>query len=691
MGFDHSKVLAVLEKYDKLTSEERVRSVHHEQVNTYVLPAWQYSRPRQIERRDKQRRAEAEGERRQQIGMKLYIKFPDGDPRYVFPFFSMTFDIGDRHENALFKVCCDPVVIERVKEVLRKAGLNFNKSYGEVTTNLKYEGYVSHEAVLATMRAWFETLRSIIPNEESQYYFDKEIEKLVRAVCLFLYYNKVGFERLYSSIILPPLVEQSTNLTEEEVRHRQITLGMTTAIDSPKAGTIIRALLQTGISPDYSCTASNPSLLESVVGKKVTTHEEMVYWLSLLDLLLLYKANPATSHRIERSATRVLLDQYTRTSTPFQEEFTVRALARMAHAHLTGERILVHEAFARTRVGRAIQSVNQFYVNRNSVAPEVQKAEVLGSSIYFTMRPDQQLDTGQAKPCVIKVTTKELRSLSRQELQALYAIFAERFAELAAEKGVSLDEYFKETLQEALADATAEPMVDIVEIVGEREPCAFNMFQIKPVRIESKLSLMHRILLVAARVGGEEQKSISYYKGFMSMVQYLRGFILQRKFPGLDVYTVLEALNGRTPAQLSQLGVDYYPLYICIPPSVLRALETQIYEMYEVTIDGGALHVDDVLAESSERGSVYPDASQAQANLAAQRARITVADHARFFQRDKHATVIAFLNSPINLRRLQGSLQILVAQALLSKLIEGLAKIIQANGSYVPRANMSRL
>ncbi len=693
LGHNYSDVLDVLAEYGKLPTAANMRDVHHQKINQYWLSEHRYRQNGARENRDKRRLEEAKIKRREQVGMKIHINFPDGDPNCVFPFYVMTFDRHNLDGIACLSIFSDCIVIKAVEEVLIKAGIEFSRAGGRAIVFFDLKRHDTKESMLATIQTICEKLRGIVPGTDSKYYFDAEMEKLYRAARQFIYYNEVGFDRLYSNIELPKLVLQDAPLSDDDVIQRQVAQGMRSAFrDKAHAVEIIRKLLRLGVHPDHSNEPRDPGILQGVLSRKINTPEEMELWLTLLDLLLEYGADTRDSLSSERGCIWKLLQRYFSNETPLQEAFTVRALARMAHANRDGRPILIHADYLNTRIGRTLDAMNRFYATRRHVAPEITSTRVMGSSIYFVMRSDRNLSANNTKPCVIKVTTRKLRSLNPQEISALFAIFAERFADLAQEKGVSLEDYFAETLQEALAQSDAEPMVDLVEIVGEGCICAFNMFHTKLMRIDNEFTLVHRILLVAANRATAEQNSISHYKGFMSLLLYLRGFVLQARFPELKVCTILEALNGRTPAQLSQLGVEYYPLYSCLSPSTLRALQVQMYEAYDINFYGGCLHVDDVLAGPLSAPVAIPQQADDIATLGRQRGFLAVANYQRFFQQSGHATVLAFFNHGANLRRLKSSLDILIAQRVLENLISGLARLIKKDGSYQPVSiNLSRM
>ncbi len=680
MGFNHADVLAVLAKHGKLRDAAAVRRSHFDRINQYWVTELRRPFASGIEKR---RTHDCQAILREQIGMKVLIEFPDGDPRYVFPFYAINFDTGVNHAETNFSILSDSIVYDRVKEVLLAAGIKFFDATGRVTINIDLRVSGAKESMLATVQLICEKLRSIIPDANSQYYYDSQIEKLLRAVRQFIHYNEIGFKYLYPTE-LPPVTLKDATMTETQVATRQIVNGMYSALVSREnATTILRELLQTGLPPDFSYEGADPGLLENVAARRIKTPEELEHWLALLDLLLLYSADSTVSSTPGRSCIRKLITHCLAFPGALQEEYAIRALTRMAHASSTGERFLVHEDHANTRIGRAIHAMNQYYKQRDHVAPYVASAKFSGSSIYFTMKPNQQAKPNNGKPTVIKVTTRRLNSLTPVEMTTLFSIFKERFGELAKQKGVSLDVYFAETLDEALKQSGSHAMVDLIEVVGENRICGFNMFHTKLMQIEGEPTLAYRILLVAANQETANHSSISQYKGFMSLLQYLRGFVLQEKFPGLRVFTVLEALNARVPAQLFQLGLEYFPLYSCLSEVTLRELKLKLYDGYDVIFERGCLHVDDVLAGGSPASKI---SSSQQDHLAfgAQRAQVAVVNFHRFFKRTGHATVLAFENSQNNFSQLIRSLSIAMAAKLLESLVAGLATIIQADGSYEP-------
>ncbi len=688
MAHGYSSVLAVLGKHDILVLEDYIRTRHHEQVNRHIYMSYDSEY-------DAMKRLEKEyAARRKQEGMKLDITFP-GTHYYVFPFHAITFDMHSDNNTACFEVCADGVVVEKVKEALRDilamVNLELHEAGGRVYTFFYLIMPGVKEAMPEVVSCCCAILRSLIPSEEkaSLDYFDAAVERINKAVELFIFYNEVGFDKLYADIEFPELVEQCTDMTPQQVGDEQIAYGLYKALQRKNdAVAVLREIFKTGISPDYSCSRNRPSLLQNVSNKQVQTPAEMEYWLGLLDLLLEFRANSAVNSVFGRTCARNLLEKYALNSTPLQEEFAVKALYKMAHANPTGERILMHSYYLASFLGIAIAKVNEFYERRNDISPEVQSVEILGFSIFFTMCPDKKSNRARAKPCRIKVTTKELARLQKHEIEALFAIFSERFAELAQQEGVSLVDYFRETISEALEDKTTEAMVDLVEVVAEGRICAFNMFQIKRVQVEGQLSLVHRILLIAASLGTEQQKSISYYKGFMSMLQYLRGFVLQQRYPNFPVYTVLEGLNAKVYEQLANLGFTYYPPYACMPESVLLALAQQVYRNYDVSYEQGCLQVDDVLAAELPVREQRP---LSDCRVEPCRGRVAARNFYRFFHRQQYATVISFLNSPTNLLKLESALGLLMAAEMLRGYIHVLAEMVQYNGAYAPRTARSRL
>ncbi len=695
MPYDVNKILTILEEYDALTREQYARESYHRQANPFDAPAWS----RRHNPQNKELYRNAMFERCQQVGMKVHIQFPVSEPRYRFPFYVMSFDVDimqyiniaefttieqpkTKLNTAHLLVCCHPFAKKRIEEVLREGNVCFSETGGRFKIYFDLKNTHTEDQVLTATVDCCRILRSIIPDAESQYYFDQEMQKLHTAVRLYLYYYKVGINQLLGSIEPPELVITPTDPSEDEVKARQVESSLVAVMHHSNAPDILQQMLQAGMQPDLHIDGGNhrPTFLENVVTEKVTTLREMEKCLQLVDLLLEYRANPLVSSS-GRSCIRAALEAYSLSfAKPLQEQYLLAVLTRLAHANPLGEFIFVHQDFLPRRIGQAIEAVNRFYHTRRHITPQLQRADVYGHSIYFTMRPDRDINSSNPKPSVLRVTTRKLKSLNKDEINALFLIFAERFSTLAQQLGVSLIDYFQETLEEALADKSVEPMIDWIEIVGEDRLCAFNMFQVKPMQIQGKASLVHRILLVAARDATEKQRSISFYRGFMSMIEFIRGFILQRKFPRMKVYTVLEALNERTYVQLANLGFQYYPLYACIPTSVLSEIERAIYADYDISYRHGYLQVDDPLAAATV--SQNPCFNTAE-RLDNQRSRIAARNFHRFFPtRNRHATVLTFVNSLENLFMLEASLGLLIAREMLDKLITGLAKMIQLDGSY---------
>lgn len=556
---------------------------------------------------------------------------------------------------------------------------------------------------------------SVYPDRQCGHDFDdlifpfkktiKEISKLytkqqawVEAIDGF---RAIAQENLHIPESLPPSEDwiqeiHSTDIEDAKCKSltkREIVESLIRELLSGTSLSVLRRVLQTGLSPNIGTYVNRCTLMESVGIFLGSSMEERVN--ILLDFLGdPYKPGPsncsawdhivnyvcqhrsefnkyvsgllAHDYRIYYNCRGAAITDSSRNSCEIITDSEMMSLCerlKLIAARCTRtpvEAIPLYETF--TPQGRVLNAIYQEQRKRHLIPQTIQDIKLIPPNTFFMMYDGKR----------VRVSSRSVNHLTLREVNQLYAIVHERFGKLAEERfgkeecEAKLEEYFYVQVLEESRKENA--IIDLGYLDGEIQ--AFNLYHIKSDSYGGGDKLYYRVILASA------SSKMADYKRLMSVISFARGFALQLKNLDKIVYTAFELLNVSPFLQVWSLC--FYPLYQIFAQEFIRHIAGLFYGQEECHYNQDLLQLEDQLGGMDE-----PKHKKYDETDIPRPSEVLTARYLKFFNRKERSTVFLFENNERNrnsMANLIGARHVKGKDGF-SQFVEDLSKNIRDDGS----------